>query len=114
MKNCIQQSFPNISITTEPSKTPEDNIMDKRFKLKQQLKLADDKDIKESLEKEIVDVEKQLGDLLSAENFENIKADFAFISTRQGSFIAAALWKAKEKKFPKHTKPLPVAKVYIN
>ena len=114
LNNCIHQSFPKIRITTKPRKTPEHDLMDKRFKLKQQLKLTEDEDTRESLEKEIEDVEKQLAELVSEENFENIKADFAIISNSKGSFSAAGLWKAKQKKFPKHTKPLPVAKVDIN
>ena len=85
--------------------------MDKRCKLRQQLKLAEDDVARDIFEKEISEVENELAASVSKDNFEKIKENFSILSNSKGTFSATGLWKAKQRVFPKHSKPLPVAKV---
>ena len=110
LKSCVQLSFPKIRITNKPIKTAEHVLMDTRFKLRQDLKQAENGVARESLEKQIVDVENQLSEAVSKENFERINENFKLLSNGQGSFNPVGVWKAKQRVFPKHAKPLPVAK----
>jgi hypothetical protein len=99
MKNIVQQSFPKIRITNKAMKTDEHFLMDKRFKLRQQLKLAVDDQTREALEKEIGDVEKKLSESVSENNFEKVKENFGMLSNSQGSFSG----KQREKFFQNTT-----------
>ena len=80
LKNVVQKSFPKIRITNKPVKTVEHILMDKRFKLRQEVKQAQDDQIKEALEKEIDDVEKKLSESVSKANFEKVKENFSVLS----------------------------------
>ena len=88
--------------------------MNKRFKLNQQMKHADDDATKEALEKAVKEVEKELAESVSKEKFEKVRENFSLLSNDQESFSINGMWKVQNKVFPKHTKPLPVAKLDNN
>ena len=97
LKNAVKLSFPKIRITNKPVKTVEHILMDKRFKLRQEVKQAHDDQIKETLEKEIDDVEKKLSESVSKANFEKGKENFSVLSNTQGTFCVNGMWKATKK-----------------
>ena len=53
----------------------------------------------------------KLSESISKANFEKVKENFSVLSNTQGTFCVNGMWKATKKVFPKHAKPLPVAKV---
>ena len=110
LKSCIQQSFTKIRITNNIKKTSDTNLIDERFKLKQRIKLAEDDDTREALEKSLEEVEKQLANTVCKANFEKVVENLSLLGNDQQSFSSEGMWKAKKKVFPKHNKPLPVAK----
>ena len=59
-------------------------------------------------------MEKKLAESVCKENFEKVKENFSLLTNNQDSFSCNGMWKAKKRMFPKHTKPLPVAKVDSN
>ena len=81
LKKMIQQSFPKVRITNKSIQTEENKLMERRSKLKQQLRdLADYDDAKEILEKEIVQIEEELAKSVSKTNFEKAKETLSAIS----------------------------------
>ena len=111
LKGCIQQSFPKIRITNKPMKISQNILLDERFKLNQQIKLSNDDSTKEALKKAVEQVEEQLAESVCKINFEKIAESFSLLTNDKESFSTFGMWKATKKVFPKHTKPLPVAKV---
>ena len=85
--------------------------MEERFKFKQLLKIADGDQAREVLEKQISEVEKKLAESVCTEYFNQVKEQFSMLTNSNDSFCSIGLWKIKKKVFPKHSKPLPVAKV---
>ena len=67
--------------------------------------------MRESLEKELKEIEEELANSVSKSNFEKIKETLSQLESKNGSFSSAGLWKAKQKIVPKYVKPLPVAKI---
>ena len=111
LENFVKQSFPKRRITNKQIQTEENKLMDKRSRIKQQIKHTEDDVDKEVLEKEVELIEAELAKSVSKTNFEKIKENISLLTSINGSLSATGLWKVKQKKIPKHSKPLPVAKV---
>ena len=87
LKSCIQQSFTKIRITNNIKKTSDTNLIDERFKLKQRIKLAEDDDTREALEKSLEEVEKQLANTVCKANFEKVVENLSLLGNDQHSTI---------------------------
>ena len=87
LKSCIQQSFTKIRITNNIKKTSDTNLIDERFKLKQRIKLAEDDDTREALEKSLDEVEKQLANTVCKANFEKVVENLSLLGNDQHSTI---------------------------
>ena len=73
LENFVKQSFPKRRITNKQIQTEENKLMDKRSRIKQQIKHTEDDVDKEVLEKEVELIEAELAKSVSKTNFEKIK-----------------------------------------
>ena len=104
-------SFPKRRITNKLIQTNENKLMNKRAKLKMQLKETEDENVKESLEKEVKEIEEELAKTVSKSNFEKVNENLSYLKSNKGFFNSTGLWKVKQNVIPKHARPLPVAKI---
>ena len=111
LKNFAQSSFPKVRIRNKAVQTEENKLMDKRSKLKMKLKNTEDVDAREVLEKEVKNVEEELAKSVAKTNFEKVQENLSNLTSSNGSCNTTGIWKAKQNRIPKHTKPLPVAKI---
>ena len=111
LNSMVKQSFPKRRITNKQIQSEENKLMDRRSRIKQQIKHIEDVCDREVLEKEVEQIEAELAKSVSRTNFEKVKENISLISSTNGSLNSTGIWKVKQKKIPKHSKPLPVAKI---
>ena len=112
LKNLVQISFSKIRITNKIKITEENKLMERRAKIKCIIKETTEYDDKrESLEKEVNQIEEELAKSVSETNFKKAKENMSIMTSNNGFFNAVGMWKIKQRIIPKHCPPLPVAKV---
>ena len=112
LEKFVHQSFSKIRITNKTKITEENKLMERRAKIKCMLKETTEYDYKrESLEKEVHQIEEELAKSVSETNFKKAKENMSIMTSNNGSFNAVGMWKLKQRIIPKHSHPLPVAKV---
>ena len=112
--NAIKQSFKRIRITDMKKDSKSHELMDKRRSLNNQLKTATDVLIIQKIQNDVTSIEMQLSSLLAENNLMKIKDNLAMLTETDGSSSCSGVWKLTKKLFPKHAKPLPIAKKDLN
>ena len=112
--NAIKQSFKRIRITDMKKDSKSHELMAKRRSLNNQLKTATDVLIIQKIQNDVTSIEMQLSSLLAENNLMKIKDNLAMLTETDGSSSCSGVWKLTKKLFPKHAKPLPIAKKDLN
>ena len=103
----FHQSFRKIRITKNQKETEISKLFDRKFQLKEKLKVLGGD---ESVENELSEIEKEIANEISLENRNKIVEALKTLTDTDGTANVNGLWNLKRKIFPKNITPLPVAK----
>ena len=112
LNSLFQQTFKKVRITSVQKDTRVSKLFKRRLSLIQELKVANE-DKHEELQNELDEIEEEISKEVSKDTRDKIIENFKTLAETDGSTNVNGMWNLKRKIFPKHSKPLPVAKVNV-
>ena len=103
LNDILQQSFRKIQVTSIQKETEVSKLFDKRLKVSNQ---AEEDKIIDEIDK----IEESISDEVAKDMRDKIVQYFETLANNDGTTNINGMWTLKRKIFPKHRKPLPVAK----
>ena len=101
LNSFVHKSFPIIRIKDRPKDHKLTKLMDKKLDLNKRMIKEQNSVDKILINKEIEQVEEEIGSIVANNNKDIIKEDVNEIADAEGEFNAPKLWKLKKKLFPK-------------
>ena len=113
LNGLFQQSFKKVRITSNQKQTVVSKLFETRMRLIQELKVSKDEE-HEDLIVELEEVEEYISNEVAKDIRDKIVDNFKVLADSEGSTNINGMWNLKNRIFPKHPKPVPVAKKNVD
>ena len=110
----FRQSFTRVRVNNTFSKSEAGELIQKRNKIRQEIKTCSEERRRIDLEEEVSDLEKRISDIVEDSNMKKFLHDFGPIMNDESSSTNESIWKIKRKVFRKNSSSVPSAMLNEN